>query len=96
MLIIPKDFRAYVKGRPYPQLVLIECCKDCDWIVHNNPYRDEVVLDIMWPTLAACLDLKVGDYLLFKVTADGFKLRIYDRITTYLRPFICSEHADLY
>jgi hypothetical protein len=96
MLIIPKEFNAYVKGRPYRQLVSIKCCKDCEWIVYANPYRDEVVLDRMWPTLVASLDLKVGDYLLFKVTANGFKLRINDRITSCQRSFICSEHADLY
>jgi predicted Rdx family selenoprotein len=96
MLIIPKEFRAYVKGPSYPQLVSIECCKDCEWIVHANPYRDEVILDRMWPSMAASLDLKVGGYLLFKVTVDGFKLTIYDHITSCQRPFIYSEHTDLY
>jgi hypothetical protein len=85
MLIIPKEFGAYVKGHPNPQLVSIKCCEDCDWIVHANPYRDKVILDRMWPALAASLDLKVGDYLLFKVTADGFKPTIYDRITSCQR-----------
>jgi hypothetical protein len=50
----------------------------------------------MWPTLAASLDLKVGDYLLFKVAAEGFKLTIYDRITSCQRPFIYSGDAYLY
>jgi hypothetical protein len=47
MLIISKEFMAYVKGHPYPQLVSIECCKDCQWTVHANPYRD-VRLDTSW------------------------------------------------
>jgi hypothetical protein len=76
--------------------VSIECCKDCEWIVHANPYRDKVVLDRMWLALAASLVLEVGDYFLFKVTANGFKLRIYDRITSCLWPFICSENVDIY
>jgi hypothetical protein len=42
------------------------------------------------------LGLQGADYLLFKVTAYGFKLTIYDRITSYQRPFTCFEHADLY
>jgi hypothetical protein len=58
MLIILKEFRAYVKRHPYPQLVSIKCCKDCQWTVHANPYRDEVVLDRMWPALAASSDFK--------------------------------------
>jgi hypothetical protein len=76
--------------------VSIECCKDCEWIVHANPYREKLVLDRMWPALAASLDLKVGDYLLFKATAESFKMRMYDEITSCHRSFIYSEHANLY
>jgi high-affinity Fe2+/Pb2+ permease len=50
----------------------------------------------MWLALAASLVLEVGDYFLFKVTTNGVKLRIYDRITSCVRPFIYFEHADLY
>ena len=95
MLIIPKELRCYVKGRPYPQLVEIVCGKDCGWVVHAKTYKDEVVLDKGWPACAAFHELKERDYLVFKAAADGFKMTIYDRTTSYQKVFICDEHASL-
>ena len=95
MLIIPKALRCYVKGRPYPRLLEIVCGKDCGWVVHAQPYKGEVVLSKGWPACAAFHELKVGDYLVFKANADGFKITIYDRTTSCQKVFICGEHARL-
>ena len=96
MLVIPKEFRLYVKGRPYPYLVVIKNCKECEWVVHANRYKDEVVLDKGWPAFASFHDLKEGDYVMFKVTADGFKMTMYDPITSCEKELICREHTGLH
>ena len=93
MLVILKEFRLYMKGHPYPHLVVIQNCKECEWVVHANRYKDEVVLDKGWPAFASFHDLKEGDYVMFKVTADGFKMTIYDRATSCQKVLICDEHA---
>lgn len=95
MLVIPEEFRHYVKGRPYPQLVVIQSCKQCEWVVHSNPYKDVVVLDKGWHAFAAFHDLKEGDYLMFKLTPDGFKMKIYDPITSCQKVLFCREHDGL-
>ena len=95
MLVIPKEFRAYVKGHPYPKLVVIKSNKECEWVVHANPYKDEVVLDKGWPDFAKFHNLKVGDYVMLKVIAYGFKMTIFDRITYYQKELTCSDHSDL-
>lgn len=90
MLIIPKQLRCYVKGR---QPVEIKCCKNCGWVVHANTYKDEVVFEKGWPACAAFHELKEGDYLVFKATADGFNMTIYDRTTSCQKVLICDEHT---
>jgi hypothetical protein len=44
-----------------------------------------VVLDNGWYGLADFLGLKVGDYVMFKVIPKGFKMTMYDRITSCVR-----------
>ena len=94
MLVIPKEFRPYVKGRPYHQLVVIQTNKLCEWVVHANPYKKEVVLDKGWQHFAKFHELKVGDYVMLKVIADGFKMTIFDRITSCQKVLTCSDHDN--
>ena len=95
MLIIPTYFKPYVKGHPYPQLVVVQACEECEWVFHANRNKHQNVLDKEWATFAAFHGLKEGDCLMFKVTADEFKMKIYDRITSYRKVFIYREHAHL-
>ena len=95
MLIIPKEFRTNLKGRPYPQHVIVQSCKECEWVVHANRYKGEVVLDKGWPAFTAFHDLKMGDFLILKVTTGGFKIQILDRVTSCEKVFICLEHGHL-
>ena len=96
MLVILKEFRLYVKGHPYPHLVVLQNCKECEWVVHANRYKDEVILDKGWPAFASFHDLKEGDYVMFKVTTDGFKMTIYDPVTSCEKDLICHEHTGLH
>ena len=57
--------------------------------------QGEVVLSKGLPACATFHELKVGDYLVFKANADGFKITIYDRTTSCQKVFICEEHARL-
>lgn len=95
MLVIPEEFRTYVKGRPYPQLLIIQGGKECEWVVEANLFKDAVVLDNGWPRFAAFHDLKENDYIMLKVIANGFKITMYDRITSCKKVMLCREHADL-
>ena len=45
MLIIPTYFKPYLKGRPYPQLVVVQACEECEWVIHANRNKDQIVLD---------------------------------------------------
>ena len=95
MLIIPTYFKPYLKGRPYPQLVVVQACEECEWVVHANHNKDQIVLDKEWATFAAFHELKEGDCLMFKVTTDGFMMKIYDCITSCRKVFVYREHAQL-
>jgi hypothetical protein len=52
-------------------------------------------LDKGWHAFAAFYNLKVGDYMMCKVTVDGFKMKVYDPISYDKKVVICREHADL-
>jgi hypothetical protein len=88
MLVIPKEFRAHVRGRSYPQLVVIQCGKECEWVVHANPYKGEIVLFKGWHAVSSFHELKVGDCLMFKVVVDGFKMTVYNHNNSCERGFI--------
>ena len=111
MLLIPEEFRTYVSGRAYPQLMAIHYRAGCIWNVHAHPFNKEmdvssrsrrvksrdnpiqpVVLDNGWFGLADFLGLKVGDYVMFKVIPNGFKMTMYDRITSCEREVSCNDH----
>jgi hypothetical protein len=95
MLVIPNEFRSYLKGCPYPQLVSIKNGKDYEWVVHANRFKDVIVLDKGCHAFAAFYNLKVVDYMMCKVTVDGFKMKVYDPISYDQKVVICCEHADL-
>jgi hypothetical protein len=95
MLVVPNKFRPYMKGHPYPQLVSLKNGKDCEWVVHSNRFKDAVVLDNGWQAFAAFYNLKVGDYMMCKITVDVFKMKVYDPISYDQKVVICREHADL-
>jgi hypothetical protein len=95
MLVIPNKLRPYVKGRPYPQLVSLKNNKDCEWVVHANRFKDDVVLDNGWQALAAFYNLKVGDYMMCKIAIEGFNMKVCDPISYDQKVVIYREHADL-
>jgi hypothetical protein len=84
-----------MKGRPYPQLVSLKNGKDCEWVVYANRLKDAVVFDNGWQAFAAFYNFKVGDYMMCKITVDGFKMKVYDPISYDQKVVICHEHADL-
>ena len=111
MLLIPKAFRKYVSGRPFPLVVEINYRAGCIWPVHAHPFTTDtniksrgprvkarenpmqpVVLNNGWYGLADFLGLKVGDYVMFKVIPNGFKMTMYDRITSCEREVSCNDH----
>jgi hypothetical protein len=59
--------------------------------VQRQPIQP-VVLDNEWYGLADFLGLKVGDYLMFKVIPKGFKMTMYDHITSCEREVSCNDH----
>jgi hypothetical protein len=48
-----------------------------------------------WHAFAAFYNLNVGDYMMCKVTVDGFKMKVYDPISYDQKVVICREHANL-
>ena len=57
----------------------------------DNPIQP-VVLDNGRYGLDDFLGLKVGDYVMFKVIPNGFKMTMYDRITSCEREVSCNDH----
>jgi hypothetical protein len=57
----------------------------------DNPIQP-VVLDNGWYGLADFYGLKVGDYVMFKVIPNGFKMTMYDRITSCEREVSYNDH----
>jgi hypothetical protein len=51
-----------------------------------------VVLDNGWYGLADFLGLKVGDYVMFKIILNGFKMTMYDCINSCEREVSCNDH----
>jgi hypothetical protein len=89
----------YVKGRPYPYLVVVKNCNECEWVVHANRYKNEVFLDKGWLAFASFHDLKEADYVMFNVTVDRFKMTMYDPTTSCENELIChhpSPHLNYF
>jgi hypothetical protein len=57
----------------------------------DNPTPPNV-LDDGWYGLTDFLGLKLGDYVMFKVIPKGFKMTMYDRITSCEREVSCNDH----
>ena len=86
---------AYVKGHPFPQLLVIHGGEECEWVIHAIVDSGHVLLEKGWHKFAMFHELALDDYLMSKVTADGFKMTIYDRTTSCQRVFVCREHVVL-
>ena len=74
--------------------MVIRTNKLSECVIHANPYKDEVVLDKGWQDFAQFHELKVCDDIMLKVIADGFKMTIFDRITSFQTVLTCSNHNN--